>query len=526
MNQYQVILRATNNNQEVFDLELTNVPQFLLDISAIQSDDIGKVYGISSQEFALPGTQTNNQFFNNLFDLGTTPAVSLTHTVPCQVLVDGQSVYTGKLYINNIITDQYNDVIYNCVVINGTIDFRTRIDNRALADLNFSQYDHDFTWYNISQSWNDNLFDGDIFYPLINYGKDPNNVNSSMVEFGGAQFQIDNPNYPLRVSDFKPAIRAKAVLDTVFDTVGYRYQSLFLTSSLFESLYVLTTPDDHKGAAVDSPISQSVYAYLGASQSVPPYTSQSVRYNTEFFDNSNSYDPITYTYTADQTGYYTIATTLPFDIKNYQGEDRFRFARLQIIRDSAGTASIANQYDSRLTKIKSGTIGFSPVQYNLLENDTITVKVYYESDDVTERFEIRSGSASNIQVQGPTTIVGLPVKMEHQFPHDIKVMDFFQSLITKFNLVIEQSKDDPNLLIIEPFNTWIDVGTIKDWTAKVDRDTKWQIEHPLGDQPKSLLFTDKLDLDVVNQQQFKTFGSIYGEHDYDSDSDLTTGTKK
>ena len=30
MNQYQVILRATNDDQEQFDLELTNSPQFFL----------------------------------------------------------------------------------------------------------------------------------------------------------------------------------------------------------------------------------------------------------------------------------------------------------------------------------------------------------------------------------------------------------------------------------------------------------------------------------------------------------------
>ena len=150
--QYQVILRAINDDQEKFDLELTNDPQFLLDISAIQSDDIGKIYGISSQEFALPGTDVNNQFFNNLFDLGTTPAIGLTHTVPCQVLVDGQAVYTGKLYLNNIITDQYNDVIYNCAVVNETVDFRTQIDTRALADLDWSAYNHTSSWTAISQS--------------------------------------------------------------------------------------------------------------------------------------------------------------------------------------------------------------------------------------------------------------------------------------------------------------------------------------------------------------------------------------
>jgi hypothetical protein len=64
-NQYNVILRATNNSGVKYDLELVDSPAFKLDISAIESGDIGKIFGISSQQFTLPGNSTNNFFFNN-----------------------------------------------------------------------------------------------------------------------------------------------------------------------------------------------------------------------------------------------------------------------------------------------------------------------------------------------------------------------------------------------------------------------------------------------------------------------------
>jgi hypothetical protein len=66
-NQYSVILRATNNSGAKYDLELVDSPAFKLDISAIESGDIGKIFGISSQAFTLPGNSTNNSFFNNIF---------------------------------------------------------------------------------------------------------------------------------------------------------------------------------------------------------------------------------------------------------------------------------------------------------------------------------------------------------------------------------------------------------------------------------------------------------------------------
>ena len=103
--QYNVILRATNDNGVKYDLEIVDIPQFLLDISAIELGEIGSVFGISSHTFTLPGNDNNNQFFNNVFDLGSTPAVALNKSVPCQVLVDGEAVFTGKLYIQNVISD-------------------------------------------------------------------------------------------------------------------------------------------------------------------------------------------------------------------------------------------------------------------------------------------------------------------------------------------------------------------------------------------------------------------------------------
>ena len=166
---YQVIIRATNDKGQKYDLPITNVPRFLVDISAIEVGEIGSIFGTSTQQFEIPGDDTANQFFNNVFDLGSTPAVALNKSVPAQVLVDGEAVYQGKLYINNLISDEYYNIIYNCVVANETIDFRILNENVALADLNWSYLNHTYSYASVSKSWEDDLFGGKVFYPLINY---------------------------------------------------------------------------------------------------------------------------------------------------------------------------------------------------------------------------------------------------------------------------------------------------------------------------------------------------------------------
>jgi hypothetical protein len=521
--QYSVILRATNDNQQKFDLELDNIPQFLLDISAIEAGEIGQIFGISSQTFTLPGTDTNNQFFNNLFDLGTTPAVGLTKTVPCQVLVNGAAVYTGKLYVNNIITDQYYDVIYNCVVINETIDFRSRIDNRAIADLDWSAYNHTYDWINISRSWNDELFSGALFYPLVHYGKDPNNISGSQLEFGGGVFQCDNEKYPLLVTDFKPAIKVRTVLDTVFDTVGYRYQSSFITSSFFDSLYLLTTGTDYKGANISSTVTQSTYAYPGVNQNIPANGGiYSVAFNTEVYDNGNNFNPTTYQYTADVAGNYLVNVVVPFQIIGYTGNDPEREVTIAVVRNTQNVADFVKP----LKSISTGTVGFDPFNVYMDPGDTLEVQIEFTCGPIsTEDFRVKSGTNTFFKVQGPPGVVGATLNMGLQFPDNLKILDFINSLILKFNLVIEPVSGQKNLLKIEPFNDWVDSGAIVDWTDIVDRNVKWQIEHPAAGQDKNITFTDKLDDDVINQYTIKTFKSVYGTNDYYSDSDLTKGTK-
>ena len=51
-----VILRATDNFGNKADLDILQEGGLFCDISAIESEDIGQVYGVSSKEFMLPGS--------------------------------------------------------------------------------------------------------------------------------------------------------------------------------------------------------------------------------------------------------------------------------------------------------------------------------------------------------------------------------------------------------------------------------------------------------------------------------------
>ena len=93
---------------------------------------------------------------------------------------------------------------------------------------------------------------------------------------------------------------------------------------------------------------------------------------------------------------------------------------------------------------------------------------------------MRRGQLMPLLVDGRdmVTVLGGNVNMRQQFPDDLKALDLIQALVEKFNLVIEPVPNQPNLLRIEPYDAWTDLGAQIDWTNKVDRDTKFQISHP------------------------------------------------
>lgn len=179
------ILRCINDNNQKFDLELKDTPDFKLDISAIESGNIGKVFGVSSQRLTLPPSKQNNEFFGNLYDVGASGNASFIKTVDCQVLQNGTEIFTGKLYLESVVTDNKGNDLYNVVVVNETVDFDFLIKDTTFGDLDFSSLNHTYTYGNITSSWDGDLVSGSVFYPLADYGFDEENPLDTQIKGGG-----------------------------------------------------------------------------------------------------------------------------------------------------------------------------------------------------------------------------------------------------------------------------------------------------------------------------------------------------
>jgi hypothetical protein len=535
-----IILRVTNNKGEVFDLQPINDIDLRLDISAIENTEIGTSFGISSQEFAIAGTNEANQFFGNLYNLGATPAVALINSVDCQVLSDSQEVFTGKLYIRDIITDQQGYTIYNTIVVNETIDFKYRIQNLALNDpkFDFSPYDHAFTAANVTGSWTGSLFSGSIVYPNIHYGNDgdptcPNYAFAGTSTLAALENTIDNSNSPLRLTDFKPAIKVRDVIDIIFSgsytsgSTGYQYTSSFFESDYFNNLYLLTTANDALGPANNNPISQSSWVFRSGSTQVinegPGGTL--INFNAKSYDNSNNFDLGTDFYTCDISGSYTFTGQTTFNITNFTVAPNSQ-AQLGIIV-SGSPSTILEVFTRQNVYANNNTLFFQGT-YNLNAGDKVGITTLYNDPGSAGKTMVLQPGELNtfLQVRGPASVLGGNVNMSQQFPDDLKALDLIQAIIEKFNLVVEPVPNRKNLLSIEPYDTWFDSGAQVDYTDKIDRNVNFQISSPVIEQPRTIIFSDLEDKDYLNLYTNEVFNKTYGEYVFTSDSDLAEGERR
>ena len=528
-----IILRCTNDNNVVQDLQVQEQIDLRLDISAIENATIGDVYGISSQEFSIPGTDEVNQFFGNLYSLASVSSVALQNSIDCQVLLDGGEVFTGKLYIKNIITDSDGyGTLYNVIVVNETVDFKFELQDTYLNQLDFSQYDHNLTYANVSQSWGGNLLNGDVVYPFVNYGKPEGDPNAPDYAFASFNFSgsntIDNYSSPLRLIDFKPAIRAKSVVDTIFSGSSYGYTSSFFDSTYFNNLYLLATPNDQLGPNNVSPVSQSAWAYISSSeQFITAGTITKVDFDAEVVDNANNFSLVDDRYTADTTGNYLYQISIPYLTQGWAGFNNANTVRIQL-RKNGGPIVDTQFYYS----IPASGSAFLEGGISLNSGDYLEVEMGCNGKDIKLRNNLGQpsyyplGNISYFQIKGPASLIGGPVDISEQFPDNLKALDFLQGLIEKFNLVVEPVPNSRNLLRIEPYQTWIDAGKQVNWTDKVDRSERFEITHPITEQPRSIVFSDESDEDILNVYTRETQGVTYGQYTFTSDSDLAEGEKR
>jgi len=520
---YNVRLYANGEELDLFedeDIKVSDNITGLFDIGLLPSD--------FSRTIILPGSKKNNAFFEHVYDISVTNPFLFATNVKVNAYLDLEGFYLadGYLQLNKVNVKENKFIESYEVSLFGTISSFARETNRnTLNDLSsLSIYNHTASFDNISESWKRNLFDGDIVYPLADYGED------IFYSYNDADLGINDADGALSVQDFKPAIRVKKVIDAIFNEYGFTYESEFLSSSFFDNIYMICNYGNK------SPLFEDVDLQRWGKLRLSPLISDT---GVELTDDTYRYLPLNnveYDYSGfwsgDQSSYnFPKPTSLETELNlvmrvsgsngvpqfNFQLADTGSLANngnkdivsfnnffREVLETQPTTGNKVYRLKTKFKTPKGNGVNALRLKYTSLSGSNFTVTLNPDGDR-DSYFEVQK-----LTTAADFRIMNIPLNMPFG-TEGIKQIDFIKGLQLKYNLVIYPSKTKPKHFIIETFNNWYKQGEVKSFNNFIKTDKTISVTPANNLAVRELEFGDKQSNDLLSDTFRKVNNRDYGK---------------
>ena len=236
------------------DLELSDVVTMPFNYLVSDIREPERKQANYSKTINIPATKANNLLFSNIYriDKQINSASYTTNFAPdfnpnlkasAIVYINDIEIFSGNIQLLKINLKDKKPFDYEVILIGELSNIFYDMGESYLHSLDLSEYSHNWTRTNITESWATRIqknganyvnFSGGLpigegyVYSLIDYGK--------------------NNGQSYKVTDLFPAIYAKTYIDKIFSRYGYTYTSSFFSSALFKKLIV---PFNKKGLALN-----------------------------------------------------------------------------------------------------------------------------------------------------------------------------------------------------------------------------------------------------------------------------------
>jgi hypothetical protein len=593
--------KATSSatSKTAYNLDLQEAPNISVNYQFSEIREPEKRKGSHSQTFKLPFTDNNNQFFQDWYNVNLDTLVFSTRTKFDAVLYVGTvPQIEGSLQLKSVYKKAQ---VYEVVLMSSSATLFSTIGEQRLKDVflktdgSYSiSYNHIFTYTNstnntLYNSWGNSLqntagvslYDSDagvskIVYPTSitqeNFYYNPNDTDADGDDVkrylrldSSAISAIDDSDISssltVSMSQFRPSIQLKTIVDLIFATSGFSYTSTFLNGSYFGKLFTTTgnhlelsaIPTTNSNAnpsgfmdvgnsapwgvisSSQQPISitpQTGYAVVEADTTTPvsgfsaPQDSDNI-WNTTynyFTKEDVNMSQISVKFMASEIG-LDIGSTVdfqamvrPFDVSTSTPLLDYDYGQSSIITKEVGIGGFLYAPQEHIIDISNMPTGASAqivieaanyIQSYSAPNNTASISVggldaYYSAD-------MEYGLFSNIRIDWvgySTDIYGATVDIPACIDPEITQKAFLKDIIQRFNLVVLTNPDDDTNLIIEPYNDFIASGELKHWTDKLDLDKEIVIKDTTEIQKKTIHLTDLEDEDLYNKEFKERFPNV------------------
>ena len=545
------------------DLYETEPIKLTLSIEDITQADATSVF---SKTFRVPATRHNNEFFENAYEVdGIDFDVTLKNYA--EILVDGAEFREGHIRLQKIFRNQDLDRIdYELLFLGETRDFSSTIAEKTLCQLTMTDFDWEglpqnytnaadftgpFVYNDIVGSWQafpenasltGGFADGDILMPLIDHGNtydngDPQQGTIALGSTGNGVRSFTHQSNSLAQTRMKPMIRAKRVLDQIFEDVGYTYSSDFLNSDRFHQMYISAFGNNEQiGMEIDQVTGTN---FESNNPTAGENDVNTYMYNDNVITNVSGYYTVGasdaaglgngsyFTCPADATlggNFYIMEASaeLNAEIEQSNGPpvDVQCFVRLCVVNTPGGaiqqTLAVGNLAQNGSTSTinwDSRNGGYQPIAGD-------TIQVYLDTVSGFVDYSYANNTYWDCTAAPGDYYAPLDLDCEH------KQIDLVKDILTMFRLVMQPDNKRPNNFIIEPWQEFIGSGTTYDWSHKLVEDQDSVLEPLFNTQSATIEYSLAQDEDFINKFHFDNNKHPYGWLQFNSANELLKGTRK
>jgi hypothetical protein len=461
-----------------------------------------------SKTITIPGTKEVNKLFGHIYDIGIDSAFDPNKKTSAVLYVDSIPVLTGALQLSKINRLDKEEIEYECILISALADIITTWGDTLLETLDLSEYSH--PTYFKSIQW-DSL-DTALAVPG---GTQPFALGTGYVyplmDTGG-YFSEPYASPPvIHAADQFPAVYVKTYLDKAFAAAGFRYSSAFLNSTLFKSLIIPFQNTEARRPKRTLTIELTMN-FLNADI----HNTYTVVVFATWVNKGGSTNNV-------QLGSCSVPAGGSFNYHSV-GNIQYDEGNVLTITFTGGSGFVGVASGANWT----GTYANDDIHYFDGSFDVFTSSLYGASTvpAVVPFDTINSDPDGAFDTSGHSHTSPY-YKLQAYTPKNIKIRDFFKSLITMFNLMVMPDKDDAALLYMEPYASFYDKTKTVNWSAK------WATDKPVVITPlplvdgKKITFTYKTgERDCWNDKYFSTWQEVYGQRIITIDNDFLKDEQK
>ena len=427
--------------------------------------DISKVRTDFTQNFSIPCSPTNNKMFDYWYsgdvlrrDDSQANAYNANIRVDAYIEVNQTPFRYGSLQLDSAKLKNGVPNSYSVTFFGAGVGLSDKFGEDELKDLfqNITTYDHPYSSTVINSLNTASLNSGDVYYPLISA--------KTYLRYGTSDnFDLNYTTNTIDYKDFKPALRLIRIIEAIETKYNITFSRDFFDRSIFYNLFMWLHRDADRIKASSTPlitdfITTTVYQETpdaAAWTGVPlPYdlATNIIKVNFDYFP-TQTLQSSRYRRIAIKVKIFTTSTNL-YNVGLYKGNDLY--SEKTNLKGNV-FITLFDKKNNEDSTSHDFTIRVSSIEGNI----TFTSQTFIEY--ISALFLYDRG----IRLNGTTaqTTANAIIKISDQLPN-IKVKDFFNSLIIQFNLILKSTSSSN--YYIDTLDNWYSKGKSYDISNLID----------------------------------------------------------